>query len=119
MINLDNGSYIAISRVLLHDYSYPIKNIKEKSSYNSDEYKTLSNKYDHNHENFIENEDLNKIINGIELMLRELNDNDFANLIELRKPQAKKLVEILRKAERGEITTINSHMWLINREDWQ
>lgn len=105
---------------LLHDYSYPVKDIISKTGLSVAQFKKLYQNLDQRGVNIsVHKEELPILAKGFELMLAELNDNDFANLIELRKPQARKLVELLKQAYLGKLSGITSDMWLTDKEDWQ
>lgn len=112
MLTLDGTTYSVVCLSLFHDYSYPVKDIKLKTGYSIEDFKFLSEKYNQNHDNYIDGVDLMAVVSGLELMIKELNDNDFLNLIQIDKKPVNRLLTLLKAAKKDQsMTLITSDLW--------
>lgn len=114
MIQLDDISYGIINGILHHCYVYPVDNLKEKSGYTDLGYGELYKKYHVNRENTLETNDIPAIIAGFTILVIELSNNDFYNLINIEKAQAIRFLEILKKVNNGS----EPQEYNVTSQDW-
>ena len=111
MISVDKLTYGVILSSLHHAFVYPIKDIKIKVGFDTNDFKKVFESYNV-HDSEIKRSDLDVIISSVNLMSKELNDNDFNNLIQVNKDQAFKLNSLLEAARKDEkIGLITSDLW--------
>jgi hypothetical protein len=112
-LDLDKLTYAVISSSLLHDYAYTINDLEIKTGYSADQFEIKDEEYGIHHGFFIAKSDLDLIIKGFEILLKELNDNDYLNLIQINKIQGQKLLSLLKSAQSDEnLNLITSDIWL-------
>jgi hypothetical protein len=110
MIKLDKITHGVIWGILLNIYQHN-SNVTS-TGYSIGDYEILYDKYCNSETQSIDLNDVDPIVKGTELLIRNLSDDDMLSLIEITKLQCLSLVKVLKEVlKSGDRAQIDSEDW--------
>lgn len=118
MLELDRLSSAVIGSTLLYVHEYPIADVELKTDYSVERFKQLYEKTRPGEKIKLDRDELKLVIKGLDLLIQELSDNDFHNLIQVNKNHAINLTGFLKYASSNpNLISITTDLWYLFPSD--